>query len=200
MEETKEATLTELMNSHKQLDDKVRIQQKMNVRITQKSIANFKQKLLNFSCFPELQNRITNPVFQHRTVVIAGSRKGARALGQLLGSQAAVIVGGTSKQRRSQKLEEFKNGNGMETIVVPNLEAITSLGVEPRSLGITHIVQASLQGGIRDYLGNIEVLGDRGLFTALICPDDLVKWRLMRNIKIHLQEKKQNLPEFLRNF
>ena len=145
-------------------------------------------------------SRITNPVFQHRTVVIAGSRKGARALGQLLGSQAAVIVGGTSKQRRSQKLEEFKNGNGMETIVVPNLEAITSLGVEPRSLGITHIVQASLLGGIRDYLGNIDVLGDRGLITTLICPDDLVKLRLMRKIKIHLQEKKQNLPEFLRDY
>ena len=55
MEETKEATLTELMNSHKQLDDKVRIQQKIRQNYTKK-VSRISSK--SFFIFHVFQNYI----------------------------------------------------------------------------------------------------------------------------------------------
>ena len=130
--------------------------------------------------------------------MVVGSKRLARILVEALPGRilATLVVGGTSKIRRREKIEDFRNGV-QQIIVVSTFHAMSSAGVNPASLPITHIVNYTLPRRLSQYKDNVDLLQSKGLLTTFVTGEDMRKRRLMTGLRQHLRNVKQ-LPFFLR--
>ena len=130
--------------------------------------------------------------------MVVGSKRLARILVEALSGQisATLVVGGTSKIRRREKIEDFRNGV-QQIIVLSTFNAMSSAGVIPATLKITHIFNYTLPRRLSQYLDNLDLLQSKGLMTTYVTAEDMKKRRLITGLKQHLRDVKQ-LPEKLR--
>ena len=118
-------------------------------------------------------------MFQHRTVVVAGSKRRARDLARVLRYSAVRITGGMKKEYREENLQKKFTAAGLELPLV------------------TNVINLGLSGGMWRYQQTTAVLRNRGLATTLLSAEDLRKRHLMIKLRSFLIEMKQNVPGFL---
>ena len=133
-------------------------------------------------------------MFQHRTVVVAGSKRRARDLARVFRYSAVRITGGMKKEYREENLQKFEEGK-VQVLVISNFSAITAAGLELPL--VTNVINLGLSGGMWRYQQTTAALRNRGLATTLLSPEDLRKRHLMIKLRSFLIEMKQNVPGFL---